>query len=385
MDFEIPEELKIMKDTMRKFVQKEIAPRISEIDRNNQIPDDLIRKLAEVGYTMLHLPEKYGGLELGMLAQCLVEEEFGAYIPIVMRVYPGLAAMAIVSDGTEEQKAKYLPGIAKGEIVTAIGFTEPGAGSDLSAIETTAVRDGSNFIINGRKHFITNGPIADVVLLLTLTDKKLRARGGMTTILVEKGTSGFSVGAIEESMGLRGSQQSELIFEDCIVPAKNVVGKEGEGFLVTMKHLDEGRLLAGASTIGLAEKALEMAIDYAKQRVQFGKPIADNQAIQWMLADSAVEIYAAKMMLYNAAWKKDQGRRVNTESAMVKLFSTEMACRVVDRTVQIHGGMGIMKEIPVERLYRDVRFTTIAEGSSEILRIIIARDFLKRGISPIIQ
>ena len=377
MNFKLPAELKILKQTVKDFVESEVEPIADEIERKGKVPSDIGKKMVELGYCGLAIPQEYGGQGLGILAQCLVYEQFGPYTGLAIRMSPGLVCEAIVEDGTDEQKKKYLPDIAEGKLAAAIAITEPDAGSDFGNISTSAIKKGDNFILNGRKHFITNGDIADIVLVMVFTNRNLGPKRGITALLVEKGTPGFSVGRIQEAMGLAGCTQAELIFEDCLVPSKNIIGKEGGGYELILKYLNRGRLYTGAIGLGIAEKALKMSIEYAGQRVQFGRPISQYQAIQWMLADSATDIYATKLMIYNAAWKLDQGLDATIESAMVKLFASEMAGRVVDRAVQIFGGMGYMKEMPIERFYRDVRFTRIVEGTSEIQRIIIANKLLK--------
>jgi acyl-CoA dehydrogenase len=293
----------------------------------------------------------------------------------------GIGSQGIVLDGTPEQKRKYLPKLASGEWVACFALTEPEAGSDAANLKTTAELDGDHWVLNGRKHFITNGNIADVAAVFALTDRTKKAKGGITAFIVEKTFPGFYVGTIERKMGMRGSHTCELIFDTCQVPKENVIGGEayiGRGFQTAMKTLDKGRLTLGSWALGSAQKLLELSIDYAKQRVQFGKPIAQFQAVQTMLADMATQIYAARQMLYHGAWLRDTtGVAVVKEASMVKLFCSEMANRVADMAVQIHGGMGYMKDFPVERFYRDLRLTRIYEGTSEIQRMVIAREILK--------
>jgi acyl-CoA dehydrogenase len=288
--------------------------------------------------------------------------------------------MGILFDGTKEQKEKYLPKIACGEWTAAFALTEPEAGSDAANIKTTAELNGDHYLLNGRKQFITNGDCAHLFTTLAVTDKTKGSRGGITAFIVENDMPGFSVGKVEKKMGLNGSFVSELLFDNCVVPKENVIGGEamvGQGFKTAMRVLDKGRLAMGACAVGASQKLLDMSVDYAKQRVQFGKPIGEFQLIQGMLADMATELYAGRQMLYHAACLRDQGKSISREAAMVKLFCTEMACRVADKAVQIHGGMGYMKELPVEMFYRDLRLYRIFEGTSEIQRIVIARDLLK--------
>jgi len=282
-----------------------------------------------------------------------------------------------LAGGTEEQKNKYLPAIASGEKIAAFGLTEPGAGSDAASIRTTADKVGDNYCINGTKHFITNGPTADVVLVVALTDKVRRANGGVTAFLVDKGTPGFSVGTIEKTMGMRGEPIGELVFEDCNVPKENVLGKVGQGFPLIMKSLVEGRATISAAAIGVAEKLLEMSINYSREREQFGKPICKFQATQIKLADMATELHAATVMLYHTMWMIEQGKDVTKEASMLKLYTSEMVNRVADMALQIHGGYGWIRENFIERAYRDVRVLRIVEGTSEIQRTIIARELLR--------
>jgi len=278
------------------------------------------------------------------------------------------------------RESDYLPKIASGEWTTCLGLSEPEAGSDAANIKTKAERDGNYFVINGLKHFITNGDLASLATIIALTDKEKKAHGGITAFLVEKGTPGFLVGTIEKPMGFRGDHACELIFDNCRVPVDNVIGGEpmiGQGFRTTMKVLDKGRLSLAACALGGAQKLLELSVDYSKQRIQFGKPIASFQSIQNMLADMATEIYAARQMLYHAGWLNDQGKKITKEASMVKLFCSEMACRVADSAVQIFGGMGYMKECPVERFYRDLRLYRLYQGTSEIQRLVISRELIK--------
>ena len=383
MDYEIPENLRIMQDTIHRFVNQDLEPISQKVEEEDQIPEDIVQQMRELGLFGLAIPEEYGGLGLGTFGECLVYEELSktnAAFRSRIGTSNGIGSMGILFDGTEEQKQKYLPRIASGEWTSCFALSEPEAGSDAANIKTQADRDGDHFVLNGLKHFITNGDIADIATVIALTDKDKRTRGGITAFVVEKGTPGFSVGTIERKMGLRGSHTSELIFDNCRVSVAQVIGGEpliGQGFKTAMSVLDKGRLTLGASALGAAQKLLELSIEYAKQRVQFGKPIAQFQSVGNMLADMATGIYAARQMLYHAAWLRDQGKKVIKEASMVKLFCTEMACRVVDNAVQIFGGMGYMKDFPVERFYRDLRLYTLYEGTSEIQRLVIARELTK--------
>ncbi|HTY22903.1 MAG TPA: acyl-CoA dehydrogenase family protein [Desulfomonilaceae bacterium] len=384
MDFEIPDNLRMMVETTRRFVKRDLEPISQQVEEEDRIPENVIQTMRELGFFGLGIPEEYEGLGIGCLGECLVYEEMSkvnACFRTRIGTNNGIGSQAIVLDGTPEQKQRYLPKLASGEWIGCFALTEPEAGSDAANLKTTAELHGDYWVLNGRKHFITNGNIADVATVFALTDKAKRAKGGITAFIVEKKFPGFYVGTIERKMGFRGSHTCELIFDNCQVPVDNVIGGEaniGLGFRTAMKTLDKGRLTLGACALGSAQKLLELSIDYAKQRVQFGRPIAEFQAIQTMLADMATQIYAARQMIYHAAWLRDKtGSAVVKEAAMVKLYCSEMANRVADMAVQIHGGMGYMKDYPVERFYRDLRLTRIYEGTSEIQRLVIARELLK--------
>jgi acyl-CoA dehydrogenase len=383
MDFNIPEEVRMMQATIKKFVEKDLEPIGRKVEEEGEIPEEIVQKMRDLGLFGLAIPEEYGGLGLSTLGEIIVYEEItktNACFRSRIGTSNGIGSMGILFDGTEEQKQKYLPRIASGEWTTAFALTEPEAGSDAANIKTTAELNGDHYVLNGRKHFITNGDCAHIFTTLAVTDKSKGSRGGITAFIVEKGMPGFSVGKIEKKMGLNGSNVAELLFDNCMVPKENIIGLEsmvGQGFKTAMRVLDKGRLSIGACAVGAAQKLLDMSIDYAKQRVQFRKPIGEFQQIQAMLADMATELYAGRQMLYHAANLRDQGKTISREAAMVKLFCTEMACRAADKAVQIHGGMGYMKELPVEMYYRDLRLYRIYEGTSEIQRIVIARDLLK--------
>jgi len=384
VDFTIPENYRMMAETVRRFVERELEPISKQVEEEDRIPEEVVQKMRELGLFGLSIPEEYGGLGLGTLGECIVYEELSktnACFRTRIGTNNGIGSQGILIDGTEEQKRKYLPKIASGEWTACFALTEPEAGSDAANIKTRAELKGDHWVLNGRKCFITNGNIADVATVFAVTDPQKRAKGGITAFIVEKTFPGFYVGTIEKKMGLRGSHTAELIFEDCIVPRENVIGGDqmiGYGFKTAMKVLDKGRLTMGACAVGAAQKLLELSIKYAKQRVQFGRPIAEFQAIQFMLAEMATNIYAARQMVYHAAWLRDQrGTSVIKEASMVKLFCTEMVNRVADMALQIHGGMGYMKDYPIERFYRDVRLMRIYEGTSEIQKIVIARELLK--------
>lgn len=380
MDYALPEELQMVKAQARKFVEEEIQPRWQEIDRTHQIPESVVRKMRGLGYFGVLIPEEHGGMGLGTFGYCLILEELarghGAFIELISG-NNSLASRGIVLDGTDDQKKKYLPKIAQGEFLAAFALTEPGAGSDAQAITTRAEKKNGQYVLNGIKHFITRADVADVTMVMAVTDREKRGMGGITAFLVDKGTPGMKIGQIQESIADDLVHQCEVVFEDCRVPESNVVGAEGFGFMTALKVLDDGRLTLAAVCLGAAERLLALSLAYAKERHTFGKPLSSRQLIQAMLADSATEIYATRSMLYETAWKRDQGERVTRESSMVKLFASEMVNRVADRAFQIYGGAAYMKESPIGRAYASVRVLRIVEGASEIQRMIIAKDMMK--------
>jgi acyl-CoA dehydrogenase len=379
MDYEIPEEVKIIVHTTKEFVKRELDPIADKVEKEGKIPEEIVREMRELGYFGLRIPEDFGGGGLSTLGYIMVLEELSkphkAFWSLIY-VNNGIGFQTIWGDGTENQKERFLPPLARGDKIAAFALTETEAGSDAASIRTSAVLRGDRFVLNGVKHFITNGPIADIAITMAVTDRNKGAGAGITAFIVEKGMPGFSVGQIHETLGDSATLQSELVFENCEVPVTNVVGQIGMGFKTAMKFLDDGRLTMAACVIGPAQRLLELSVDYSKQRITFGKPIAERQAIQWMIADMATEIFAAREMLYRAAWEKDRNKKVSVEASMVKLFATEAAFRIADRAVQIHGSMGYAKDYPVERWYRDLRSARITEGPSEIQRIVIARKVL---------
>lgn len=382
MDAEIPEDARLLRDAVRRFVREVLHPVEREVEETDRIPPPIVEELRKLGLFGLAIPEEYGGLGLTLLSQCVVFEELAkASLCFRSRVGTnnGIGSLGILFDGTEEQRRTYLPKLATGEFTGAFALTEPNAGSDAAAIETTAVRQGDVFLLNGRKQWITNADVAQVFTVLALTDREKRARGGITAFLVPRDTPGLTITAPHRTMGFRGSHVCDLVFEDAPVPADGVLGKIGEGFKVAMRVLDRGRLTMGAVCVGAAQRLLEVSAAHAKQRVQFGKPIAEQQAVQFMLADTATELFACRSMLHETARRMDRGERLSKEVAMVKLHCSEMVGRAADRAVQIHGGMGYMRECPVERYYRDVRLIRLYEGTSEIQRLIIARELLKES------
>lgn len=379
MILELPEEIKILKDTIHRFVENEVKPVVEKIEEEERIPEELVAKAKELGFFGFTIPEAYGGSGIGPLGYAVVREELartGLGFGSLFLVNNGIGSKGIVNQGNEEQRKKYLPRLASGEMTGCFALTEPEAGSDSAAIKTTAELKGDHYVINGTKQFITNGPVADVATVIAVTDKKLGARGGISAFIVEKGTKGFMQGKAEKKMGWKGSPTGSLYFEDCIVPKENLLGELGKGFDVAMKTLAFGRLGVAATALGAAQQAFEMACEYAKQRVQFGKPIGKQQFIQGMIADMATQIWAARLMIYSCAKDMEAGLEQNTEASMAKVFASEVAGRVADYNVQIHGGMGYMRELPAERIYRDVRLLRIVEGTSEIQRTIVARKYL---------
>lgn len=380
MDFEFSENIRLMRDTVRRFVKNDLEPISQQVEEEEKIPEKVVQKMRELGFFGLSIPEDYGGMGLNTLGECVLNEEFGRVNSCFRSRFGtnnGIGSQGIMIDGTLEQKENYLPRIASGEWTAAFALTEPNAGSDAANIQTKAVKKGDVYLLNGLKHFITNGDIADVVTVMAVTDKEKGPRG-VTAFIVEKTFPGYSVGKVDHKMGVHGNNTSELVFEDCQVPAANIIGGlEGKGFVTAMKVLEKGRITIAAVCVGTAQYVLDLSIAHSKQRIQFGKPISANQAIQWMLADMAISIYAGRQMVYHTAWSRDQKQRVTQQAAICKVYCTEMVNRAADSAMQIHGGMGYMKESPIERVYRDVRLTRIFEGTSEIQRMVIARELLK--------
>jgi butyryl-CoA dehydrogenase len=379
MDFELTEEQRMFRRMVRDFAEREIAPRAEEIDATDEFPWDVFHKMGEVGLLGLPFAEEYNGSASDYISMVIALEEVARVsgsMAITLDAHTSLCCEPIYLFGTEEQKQKYLAPLARGEKVGAFGLTEPQAGSDAGATRTRAVRDGDEWVINGQKNFITNGSIADVLVITAKTDPDKGTRG-ISSFIVEKDTPGFEPGRDEKKMGLKGSVTSELFFENCRVPAQNLLGRENEGFRQFLVTLDAGRVAIAAMAVGLAQGAFERALAYAQEREQFGRPIADFQAIQWMLADSATDIDAARLMVYRAAWRKDEGQRFSQEASMAKLFATQVSERVCWRAIQVHGGYGYAREYAVERMYRDQRLCAIGEGTNEIQRLVIARNLLR--------
>ena len=383
MDLNLTEEHKMIRKMVRQFAEKEVAPIAAEMDEKAEVPFENIKKMGELGLLGLTVSEEYGGAGMDTVSYCIATEEISkacAATAIVMGVQNSLVCHGIEKFGTEDQKQRFLVPLAEGKLIGAFALTEPEAGSDAAAQKTTMVLDGDEYVVNGTKNFITSGGFADVILLFGMTDKSKGYRG-TTALLVEKGTPGFSVGKEENKLGIRATDTSELVFEDCRVPVANRLGEEGQGFKIAMTDLDAGRISVAAQALGIAEAAYEAALEYAKTRVQFGQPIAKFQGIQWMLADMATRIEASRLLVYNAALAKDRaketGARYSKEAAMAKLYASETASWVTDLAIQIHGGYGYVKDYPVERYYRDARITRLYEGTSEIQRMVIAHQILR--------
>ena len=382
MDFALDREHRLLRHLFRDFACREVAPHAAEIDREARFPLEAVRKMGELGMLGIPFPQEYGGAGAGMLGHCLLMEELGracTSTATVVGAHVALGAMAIYLDGTAEQKERYLRRLIAGGQIAAFALTEPEAGSDASAIQTTAERHGGHYRLNGRKIYITNGNVADVVVVFAVTDRALGARGGVTAFIVESGFPGFAVCRAFDTMGIRGASAAELEFSDCRVPRDNVLGQMGAGFLTAMKTLDCGRLSVGAGCLGGAVAALEASVQHAKYRQQFGGPIARQQAIQWMISEMATRIEAARWMTYHAAWLCDHSQSFTREAAMCKLYASETLSYCVDRAVQIHGGMGYVKDHYIERMYRDARIAEIFEGTNEIQRIVIAGDVFKEA------
>jgi len=378
----LPQEIEQMKQMVKNFVEKEVEPFAQQIEDEDKIPQHLIEQAKELGLFGISIPEEYGGIGLNAVGKAVVLEQLGrthnGFVSLIS-AHTGIGSTGLVKLASDYLKQKYLPDMAAGRKIAAFALSEPGAGSDATNLATRAEKVGDKWILNGTKHFITNAPVADVFTVFAMTDKEKGAKGGITAFLVEKGFPGFTIGKQDKKMGLKGSYTAQLIFEDCQVPAENVIGEVGMGYMSALKILGEGRVGLAARSVGSCDKLIELSASYAKERVQFGRPIADNQAIQWMLADMATETEAARTLTLKAAYMIDEGKVVIKEASMAKLFASEVFNRVADKAVQIHGGMGYVSDYPVERFYRDARITKIYEGTNEIQRLIIARRILEEN------
>ena len=369
------EEQKLFQKTVRKFCEKEIKPLASKIDKEEYFPWDMYKKMGKLGLMGMTVPKKYGGAGVDKICYMIALEEISRLCGstgITVEAHNTLGIGYIYEAGTEEQRKKYLPRLTGGEAFAALAITEPNAGSDVGGIQTTAVVDGDEWVLNGTKQFITSGDIAEAVIVVAKTDKT-KGTKGISAFIVEKDTPGFKVGQLEDKLGLRGSRTAELIFEDCHVPKENILGEKDKGFYGVMDTLDCGRTAVGAMSVGIARGALEDSIAYVKQREQFGRPIGKFQAIQWMIADMATEIDAARLLVYRAAYLEDNNMSFSKEAAIAKLFASEIAMRATRNAIQIHGGYGYMRDRPLERYFRDIKLCQIGEGTSEIQRIVIAK------------
>jgi acyl-CoA dehydrogenase len=379
VDFRLSEEIEFMKKNVRDFVQNEVEAVAMKIEEENKIPERIIEMSKELGLFGLSIPEEYGGLGIGMVGKCALYEEIGTthngYTTLI-GAHTGIGTVGIVALGNEEQKRKYLPDMAAGEKLGAFALTEPSAGSNATNLRTTAVKKGDKYILNGTKHYITNATEADVFTVMAVTDSTKGAKG-ITSFIIEKDFPGFHVGAVEKKMGLRGSHSAEVILEDCEVPIENVLGTEGHGYVNALKILANGRAGLAARNLGSSQKLLDMSTIFAQQREQFNVPIIEHQAVAHMLSEMAMEIEALRSFTYRVAWMVDEGTKVIKESAMLKLFGSEVYNRVADKAVQIHGGIGYIADYPIERFFRDARITRIYEGTSEIQKNIIAGQLKK--------
>jgi butyryl-CoA dehydrogenase len=379
MQLELNDQQKMIQKMVREFAEKEIAPIAADLDKTGEYPTKTLEKMAKLGLLGIVIPTEYGGAGLDTISYATVIEEISkkcASTGVITSVHNSLVAYPIMKYGTEAQKKKYLPILAKGEKIGAFAGTEPNAGSDLGSMQTKAVLKGNKYVINGDKCFITSGDKAGIFIVFAVTDKEAGSKG-ISAFIVESDTPGFKVGSLFDKMGINANHVTELIFENMQVPKENLLGKEGDGFKIALSTLDGGRIGIAAQAVGIAQAALEECVSYAPQRQQFGRPIAKFQAIQWMIADMATKITAARYLVYNAAYAKDKGGRFSKEAAMAKLFASETAMDVVIKAVQIHGGYGYTKEYLVERLFRDAKITEIYEGTSEVQRMVIAGSLLK--------
>ncbi len=373
-----------LRDTISRFVEERLVPREAEVDENDKVPDEIIEAMRELGLFGLSIPEEYGGLGLTVEEEVNIIVELGHTSPAFRSVFgtnTGIGSQGIVIDGTDEQKKKYLPKLASGEITGSFALTEPDSGSDAASLRTSARMDGNEYILNGTKRFITNAPNAGLFTVMARTDPGNKGAGGISAFLVESGVPGLKLGKPDKKMGQHGAHVCDVVFEDCRSPPDNLIGGvEGQGFKTAMKVLDRGRLTISGMCIGNAKRLIRDSVRYAMERKQFGKPIAEFQLVQAMLADCEAEVYAAKSMVLDAARRKDAGENVTKQAAICKYYCSEMVGRVADRAVQIHGGAGYIAEYGIERFYRDVRLYRLYEGTSQIQQLIIAREMLKEAV-----
>ena len=379
MVFNLTKEQQMIQTVIRDFAKREVEPIAAEVDALERFPRETFEKMADAQMLGLPFPVEYGGAGGDTISYAICIEELSRHCGttgVMYSAHISLGSNPIYMFGTEEQKQKYLVPLAKGETVGAFGLTEPNAGTDSAAQQTTAVKDGDKYILNGSKVFITNGGEAGIYIIFAMTDKS-KGNRGISAFIVESDAPGFSIGKKEEKLGIRGSSTTELIFEDCIIPAENLLGDENGGFKIAMKTLDGGRIGIAAQALGIAQGALDQSIAYMKERIQFGKPISAFQGLQWMVAEMDTEVEAARLLLYRAAWNKDMGLPYAKEAAMAKLYASEVAMRVTTKAVQLHGGYGYTRDYPVERMMRDAKITEIYEGTSEVQKMVISAALLK--------
>jgi alkylation response protein AidB-like acyl-CoA dehydrogenase len=384
MTFDLTGEQRMIQTMVRQFSRNIVAPAAAERDEKKEFPAEILKKMGELGLMGMMIPFEYDGSGADAVGYALALSEIAyacASTAIVMSVQNSIVCESIYRFGTDEQKEVLLKPAAAGKVIGAFAMTEPGVGSDPVRQSTTAVRDGDFYIIDGIKRFITSGKNAGIIIVTAKTDET-KGHKGISVFVVEKGTPGLTVGNIENKLGLRASDTTDLVFENCRIPAYNMLGNEGDGFIIAMKVLDSGRIGIAAQSVGVAQAAFDAAVKYATGRIQFGKPISQLQTLRWMIADMATEIEASRQLMLSAAAKKDRGETYTTQASMAKLFSSEMANRVTGMALEIHGGYGYMKDYPVERFYRDSRVFTIYEGTSEIQRLVISRDILKHKRLP---
>ncbi|TCG02355.1 acyl-CoA dehydrogenase [Paraburkholderia strydomiana] len=377
------ETMNALRDNIARFVRERLIPNEERVAETDEIPQDIIEDMKAMGLFGITIPEEYGGLQLTMEEEVLAMFELGRASPAfrsLIGTTVGIGSQGILLDGTPEQKARYLPRLATGELIASFALTEPEAGSDAASLRATAIRDGDDYVVNGTKRFITNAPQAGIFTLMARTNPEDKRASGISAFIVEAGAPGISFGKRDKKMGQRGAHTCDVIFENCRVPAANLIGGiEGNGFKTAMKVLDKGRIHIAAICVAVAQRMLDDALCYAMERKQFGQPIADFQLVQAMLADSQAELYAARCMVLDAARRRDEGKKVSTEASCAKLFASEMCGRVADRAVQIHGGAGYMSEYGIERFYRDVRLFRIFEGTSQIQQLVIARNMIREA------
>jgi len=379
MDFKLSEEHQLIRTSVREFCQKYVEPAADEIDQQARFPEDIVKRLAQQDWLGIPFPEDYGGAGSDYLSYIIVVEELSracATTGFTLECHTSLACYPLFKFGTEEQKKRYLLPLCKGEILGSFALTEPGAGTDAGAATTTAVLDGNQYVLNGSKIFISNAPVAGVLIIFAMTDKS-KGTKGISAFIVSGKTPGLTIGKHLDKMGIRGSLTAEVFLKDCRIPKENLLGQEGQGFRIAMMTLDGGRIGIAAQALGIAQAALDESVRYSKERVQFGKPISTFQAIQWMIADMATAVEASRFLTYHAAWCYDQGLPYSKEAAMAKLFASETAVYQTNRAVQIHGGIGYIKGHKVERLYRDAKITEIYEGTSEVMRMVISGNVLR--------